>query len=344
MMTTSKYLRLFLLVLFALPFGQISAQYNFSELDRVLNQKKWALGRDISALIYKDNKLVYEQNFGKYDKNTVEPIASCSKWLTAALVMTFVEEGKLSLNDNICKYLPDFSKDGKEYIKVRHCLSHTSGLESEPINFTTLMERRKYKSLAEEVADFATKPMVGEPGKVFAYSTIGLNTVARILEVISGKDFETLFQERIARPLGMTSTTFNNGKVVNPSGGAASTASDYMKFMLMILNKGEYQGKQILSSNSVDAMQVSQTVGAKTLYVPDGAEGFEYALGEWVQQKDKNGNSLVVSSPGLFGTYPVVDKSRNYAAIIFVKNLKFKNRKETYMAILDAINQALDGK
>jgi Beta-lactamase class C and other penicillin binding proteins len=344
MMTTAKYLRLSFLILFVMLLGRASAQYNFAELDKVLNQKKWILGRDVSVLIYKDNNLVYQRNFGKYDTNTVEAIASCSKWFTAALAMTFVEEGKLSLNDNICKYLPEFSKDGKEYIKVKHCLSHTSGIESEPISFSSLMERRKYKSLAEEVADFATKPMVGEPGKVFAYSTIGLNTVARILEVISGKDFETLFQERIARPLGMASTTFNNGKVVNPSGGAASTASDYMKFLVMILNKGEYNGKQILSPNSVATMQVSQTVGAKTLYVPDGAEGFEYALGEWVQQKDKNGKSLVVSSPGLFGTYPVVDNARNYAAIVFVKNLKFKNRKETYTAILDAINHSLDNR
>lgn len=333
--------KLYLFVLFLFIGITSPAQYNFSELDKVLQSKKWVLGRDVCMLVYKDDKIVYEHNLGKYSQNTVEPIASCSKWLTAALVMTFVEEGRLSLNDYIGKYLPEFSKDGKELIKVKHCLSHTTGIEGEPVNLASILAHRKFKTLAEEVNSFSQKPMIGEPGKVFSYSTIGLNIAGRILEVISGKDFETLFQERIARPLHMTNSTFSNGKAVNPSGGAASTASDYMKFLTMILHKGEYNGKQLLSSNSVMMMQVSQTVGVKTLYVPDGAEGFEYGFGEWVQTKDKSGNSLVISSPGLFGTYPVIDKTKNYAAIVFVKNLKIKNRKETYDEIKQAIDHSL---
>ena len=332
---------IYFFVLVAFNFQVCSAQYNFSALDKLLDSKKQAFGGNVCILVYKGDRIIYEQNLGEYDKNTLEPIASCSKWLTAALVMTFVEEGKLSLNDYVGKYLPEFSRDGKESIKLKHCLSHTSGIESETINLGTIMARKKYKSLAQEVGSFATKPMVGEPGKVFSYSTVGLNIVGRILEVISRKDFETLFQERIARPLGMTNTTFNNENAVNPSGGAASTASDYLKFLIMILNKGDYHGKHILSQNSVEQMQVSQTVGVKTLYVPDGTEGFEYALGEWVQSKDKKGTSLVISSPGLFGTYPMIDKARNYAAIVFVKNLKIRNRKENYMEIKAAIDQSL---
>ena len=65
------------------------------------------------------------------------------------------------------------------------------------------------------------------------------------------------------------------------------------------------------------------------------------ALNEWVQEKDKSGNSLVIGSPELFGTYPVIDKTRDYAAIVFVKNLMVRNRKENYAAIKDAIDQSL---
>jgi len=343
-MLTSWRNRLYLTLLLIFSFQFTSAQYDFSRLDQVLVSKKRALGGDICMIVYKDDRIVYERNIGDYDKNTIKPIASCSKWFTAAMVMTFVEEGKFSLNDYVGKYLPEFTKDGKEFIKIRHCLSHTTGIESEPVNLHSLMAHRKFKSLADEVNTFAQKPMAGEPGKVFSYGTIGLNIAGRIMEVVSTKDFETIFQERIARPLGMTNSTFNNGKAVNPSGGAASTASDYMKFLMMILHKGEFHGKQILSPKSVEMMQVSQTAGIKTLYVPDGGEGFEYAFGEWVQAKDKNGNSLVVSSSGLFGTYPLVDKVRNYAAIVFVKNLKIRNRKETYSAIEESIDQSLTTK
>jgi CubicO group peptidase (beta-lactamase class C family) len=339
-MNLCRFSTVLLLTLFS--GGLVSAQYDFSSLDKVLESKKLLFGQNACVMVFKENKIVYERNLGDYNKNTVEPIASCSKWLTAVLAMTFVEEGKLSLDDYVCKYLPEFSKDGKQFIKVRFCMSHTSGIESKPITIASLLARGKYNTLAEEVADFAGKPMVGEPGKVFAYGNIGLNTVGRILEVISGQDFETLFQERIARPLGMKNTTFYSGNAVNPSGGAKSTASDYMNFLEMILFKGEFRGQRILTPNSVEMMQKNQTAGVQKLYIPEAGEGFEYGLGEWVQTMDNNGVGIVVNSPGLFGTYPFIDKARNYAAIVFVKNLKVNDRKGTDKAIKEAIDLVLD--
>ena len=322
-------------------FQIIHAQYNFSQLDKVLASKKRVLGGNVSMLIYKDEKIIYEHNLGDYDKNTIEPIASCSKWFTAALVMTFVDEEKISVDDNIGKYLPEFSKGDKAKIKIKHCLSHTTGIKSEPITLASIIARKKFKTLSDEVNSFASEPMVGEPGHVFAYSTIGLNTAGRILEVISWKDFETLFQERIAKPLGMSNTTFIGKQACNPSGGATSTASDYIKFLSMILYKGNYNGKQILSEKSIELMQTSQTTNAKVLYTPEGAENFEYAFGEWIQNKDKTGKSIVISSPGLFGTFPFIDLEKNYAAIVFVKNLKVRNRRENDAAIKLAVDQSI---
>jgi CubicO group peptidase (beta-lactamase class C family) len=318
------------------------AQNDFAALNQVLTSKRRALGGNVATLIYKDNQIVYESSLGTYNKNTRERIASCSKWLTAALVMTFVDEGTLSLEDPVRKYLPEFNNNGKEGIRIKHCLSHTTGIESEPVTLRSIMAERKFASLAEEVNSFASLPMPGEPGKVFAYSTIGLNIAGRILEVISKKDFETLFQERIGKPLGMIQTSFSDERATNPSGGAFSTADDYMKFLVMMLNKGTYYGKRILSEKSVDLMETSQTSNAKVLYTPDAGEGAEYALGEWVMEKDKDGKSSVVSSPGLFGTFPVIDLKRNYAAIVFVKNLRIKNRKENYYAIKQAIDVSLN--
>jgi CubicO group peptidase (beta-lactamase class C family) len=340
-MRSKNILTLVMVSTFLLAIQLGNAQSIFSDVDHVLDEKQRILGGNVCALILKNSKVVYTYQLGHYDENTQEPIASCSKWLTAALVMTFVDEGKLSVDEPVSKYLPGFSEGGKEKILIRHCLSHTTGIQSERITIASLRKRKQYATLGDEVNNFSAKPMVGEPGTVFAYSNIGINIAGRILEVISGKDFETLFQERIAHPLGMTRTTFIGKQAVNPSGSAKSTASDYLKFLEMMLHQGNFHGKQILSERSVRAMQISQTAMAKVLYVPQQGEGIEYAFGEWLLMKDEKNRGIIVGSPGLFGTYPCINWAQNYASIIFVKNLRIKGRKETYHAIQNVIDEAM---
>lgn len=317
-------------------------QDQFKEVTRVLEAKKQALGRNVCMLVFKDDRLIYEKNLGSYTRETPDVIASCSKWLTAALVATFFDEGIISPEDTIGKYLPIFSKHGKGNITIGQCISHTSGIEGGQITLRTLLERRKVMSLAEEVNTFAEKPVSGKPGEVFIYGSIGLNIAGRILEVITHKDFETLFQERIAKPLGMNHTTFFKGNAVNPSGGATSTASDYRNFLQMILRKGEFNGKQIIRPETIALMQQSRTSGKKVIYSPAEAANFEYGWGEWILEKDKAGNSVVISSPGLFGTFPWIDLKRNYAAIVFVKNINFKERQKNYREIREAVNKAIE--
>ena len=95
------------------------------------------------------------------------------------------------------------------------------------------------------------QPMEGEPGKVFHYSSIGLQIAAAVIEKISGKDFETLFSERIAIPCDMKNTDFGKGKVPLPQAAHISTPEDYIHFLQMILQDGMYNGKQVLSKESV---------------------------------------------------------------------------------------------
>jgi CubicO group peptidase (beta-lactamase class C family) len=276
-------------------FGQnatSSASGNkYKIVDKVLKSKQRVLGGDVCLLIYKDGKIILERDLGNFTKYTSAPVASCSKWFTAALAMTFIDAGLISPDDTIGKYLPVFTNYHKGFITIRQCLSHTTGVESEQINLWTLLERRKYNSLADEVNNFALKPLAGQPGKVFGYSSVGLNIVGRIMELVSEKDFESIFQEYIAKPLGMKNTTFSKTKAVNPSGGAYSTASDYMNFLSMILNKGVCKGKRIISPEAINEMQISRTAGLKIIYTPPQTEGYEYAYGEWILEKDKNGNS-----------------------------------------------------
>lgn len=332
----SSFLPVFLLI-----FQAAGGQLAFNELDKKLLEKQGLLGKDFVVLVWKKNDtLVYKKEMGEYKSKTVAPIASCSKWLTAAIVMTYVDEGKISLDDPVVKYLPVFEKYFKNYITIRHCLSHMTGIQSEPIRILKLLERKKYNSLEEEVNAFAAKEIQANPGVEFRYGNIGLNIAARVLEVITKKKFENLALQRLFRPLGMSKTTFANldGSPPNPSGGAKSNADDYMKFLIMLMNKGIYQGKKILSEDAVNQLMQIQTKPGQIKYAPVAAQGFNYALGSWVIE-EKAGKSIALASPGLFGTWPMVDFCRGYAYILFVKNFLGEERAEMHLEIKKIIDK-----
>ncbi len=318
------------------------AQNNFKAVDDFLIANQKVLGNDAVVMIAKDSNIIYTKTLGDFNTKTRAPIASCSKWLTAAVVMTFVDEGKLSLDETIGTYLPIFKTYGKNYITIRNCLSQTTGIADNSRTLLKILERRKFESLDEEVSSFAKKEIDANPGTSFFYGNIGLNIAARVVEIISKKSFESLVKQRLFTPLEMKNSSFApEDNAVNPSGGAESTAADYMNFLTMLMNKGMYKGKQILSEKAIAEMQKNQTAKATKKFAPKVAEGYEYGLGEWIQEQDADGNSTVVACPGLFGTWPYIDKQKKYACIVFVKKLLNEDRKEVYLELKKKIDEAM---
>jgi CubicO group peptidase (beta-lactamase class C family) len=147
-------------------------------------------------------------------------IASQSKPMTAAAFMMLVDEGKVSLDDPVEKYLPEFKgqmlaveRDAEHTllrkpahpISVREVLSHTSGLPfSSPMEQSTL----DGLPLRDAVRSYAMVPLQFPPGTKYQYSNAGINTAGRIIEVVSGMAYEQFMEERLFRPLGMKDTTF----------------------------------------------------------------------------------------------------------------------------------------
>jgi CubicO group peptidase (beta-lactamase class C family) len=343
--TNSICLSCSILFLFLLFFQFSFSQSDFSQVDALLQKNQKLLGNDVVAIIYKDGKVVHTKELGEFNAKTPAPIASCSKWLTAALVMQFVDEGKLNLDDPVSKYLPVFEKYMKNYVTIRQCLAHTTGIENDKGSLLKMVQRSKYMSLEEEVNAFAAKEISNNAGTEFHYGGIGLNVAGRVLEVISKKPFDRLIQEKLLRPLKMKQTSFmnENGYSPNPSGGARSTANDYINFLSMILSKGMFEGKRILSEKAIEEMQKPQFPTLPIKFTPKVAEGFHYGLGEWIQEEDANGNSTVVSCPGLFGTWPYIDKCRNYAAIMLVKSLLNEQKKDVAIQFKGAVDEAVGG-
>ena len=332
-----------LVAVFLLLLQPVIAQYNWTALESELKVKQKMLGTDLVAMIWKKgDTLIYKKEMGTFNSKTSAPIASCSKWLTAALVMQFVDEGKLSLDDKISQWIPEFARYGKNYITLRHCLSHFTGVDDEGGFFKKMFQRKKFNSLEEEVNSFASREIRTNPGTDFWYGNIGLNIAGRVVEVITKKRFDVVIKQKLFTPMTMRRTSFTSldGMLINPSGGASSTADDYMKFLVMLMNKGKYAGKQILSEASVNQLMQIQTTPGKIKYAPKAATGFNYALGSWVVEV-YDGKASVVASPGLFGTWPMIDFCRGYAYIILAKDLLSEEKAGVHLEIKTIIDEQI---
>lgn len=357
-----------LLVCFLLLLQYGFSQYNFSKVDDWLSGNLKELGGRAVLVIYKDGKLVYnnaeneitgrQKRIGKiiakrqgkdademlqdFTAESKERIASCSKWLSAALVMTFVDEGKLHLEDSIGKFLPVMNANGKGHIKIWQCLSHLTGIASGSLK-ESLQGFKNIKSMDEAVEKIAALPMEGAPGKTFHYSNTGLQLAGAVIEKISGKSFEQLFAERIAQPCKMVNSDFGKGKVALPAGGAWSTATDYLNFLQMILHEGIFNGKTVLSKNAIIEMQKNRiTADTKIISSPAEAGNWGYGYGEWITD-DATGEkrSDAVTSPGLFGSFPWMNNQKKYAGFLMTFNLKNKGRHEKYKELKRLVDEAV---
>ena len=240
-----------------------------AELESVI--KKGAPGITASAM--RDGRLLFRVDVGNIGPTTQYPVASASKWMTAALVMTVVDEGKLRLDDPISNVLPEFTGSAGR-ISLRELLAQTSGLGS--LKSLVDVKQDPRITLAESAAEIARRPLEDPPGQVFKYGGPGFQVAGALVEAVTGKRWADLFAERIARPLGMTQTYWEHlpdrgvslADTRNPllQGGVVTTADDYMRFLEMLARRGMFAGSRVLSAGAVDAMETVQTLGKPMAY------------------------------------------------------------------------------
>lgn len=354
-------------ILFVCLSGILRAQTPNAKLDHWMDENTKDMGGRAMLVIYKDDKIVYnksvidmsrrqktivkyvakkqglEEDLTAYSLNSQVMVASSSKWYSAAVVMTFVDEGKLRVSDTVGTWLPVLSAHGKGGITIGECLSHMTGIKEPPFK-EIMKDMKNIKSMDQAIELIASLPMEGEPGKTFHYSSVGLQIAAAVIEKISGKSFEELFSERIAVPMGMKNTDFGKKSVSLPAGGSRSSTEDYLMFLTMILNKGNFDGKQILTEQSVNEMQINR-IGpdVKIAYSPAEAKGLGYGYGEWVNitQDGKPGNWA--TSPGLFGSFPWVENEKHYCAFLMTFYLKNEGRNERYLGLKNLVDESISG-
>lgn len=304
-------------------------EYDLSALDEILARAAKAIPSGGELLIYQGGQPIYWKQFGPWPKNRQVPIASGTKWLSAGVIMSLVDEGVLSLDDKASHYLPYMTGE-KANITVRQLMSHTSGFGGEfPVLDPCLSETSG--TLAECAERLARLPLKIPAGTGFLYSGAGMQIAGRVAEVASGKDWQTLFRERIAEPLEMTATDYEyKGPTQNPriSGGGRSTVSDYMNYLLMLSQGGTFHGKRVLSAEAVRTMSVDQTGGLPIVESPfsrvtiDPKAPFNrYGIGNWLEDVNAWRWSTQNSSLGALGWSPWMDSSRDVQMVFGIRLL-----------------------
>jgi CubicO group peptidase (beta-lactamase class C family) len=237
-------------------------------------------------------------------------------------------------------------------ITLKDLLTHTSGVADAPNAGRDL-------SLSELVLLYSQQPLKSEPGGKWEYNNPGINTLGRVVEVASGETFENFLQKRIFKPLGMKDTTFypSGGQIKRvaksyepgtnglneigisfikgpldsrirpafPSGGLFSTAQDMFRFYQMVLNGGTWDGKRIVSTDSVAMMTKTQTGELKTGFT----EGMTFGLG-WAVVREPQGVTAMLSKGtyghgGAYGTQGWVDPEKKMIFVLMIQRAKLQN-------------------
>lgn len=283
-MTNLKLLLLLLLLSSINLMAQSKQRFDKEAITKILYQHA---NDDIPGMavgIVKDGKIIYEHYLGyanlehkvKIDKDTRFDIASDAKQFTAMCILKLIEQGKLDLNDDFRKYLPDLYKDIQNKITISHLISHTSGIRdyayliglTGKTGWKLFLDNDDVLKLLEDQKDLNFKP-----GKEYLYSNSNYILLTEIVKRVTGQEFSA-FAKEMFEELGMPNTIFMadymaiiphkarpysnwNGWREEPNigdihgdGALFTTLQDQLKWEQIVqLNNGEYFSKEFIEES-----------------------------------------------------------------------------------------------
>ncbi len=315
------------------------------------------------VLIWKDGKTIYEKAFGNYTydpesqkvyPHTLYDLASLTKVIATTTAAMICYDRKLfSLDDKVVKYIPQFGVNSKENITIKNLLLHNSGL---PAWKKFYGRNIKYDEVINEIYNSELEYKTGEKT---VYSDLGIITLGKIIEKVTGKNLDKFCEDEIFNPLKMKSTFFNpndslkqfcaptevdnywrmktlQGEVhdetsamlngVAGHAGLFSTASDISKLMSVLMNKGKVGQNQFIKQSTVE------------LFTKRYSEESTRALG-WDTKSDSGssaGNYFSKNSfghTGFTGTSIWADPDRNLF-VVFLTNRVYPTRENIKIQII----------
>lgn len=364
------------------------------------------------TLVARRGKIAHFEAHGLMDLESKKPmtpdtifrLASMSKPVTGVAVMMLVEEGKVRLSDPASRFIPEL-KDMKvavvrntptrppgqpaaepqsylvpadREVTIRDLLTHTSGLGSGGPSAPAVGKLMQTNLFRGTLADMASKlgdlPLDFQPGSSWRYSgLLGIDALARVVEVASGMPFDQLLKQRLFDPLGMKDTTFyvpaeKRSRLVtlyrrppgggplekNPNqevlmsqtyfcgaGGLSSTAEDYLQFAQMLVNGGALGGKRYLGPRTVELMASNHVGDMFNGQLGRPAKGMGFGLTVAVIQ-DAVAAGLRLSNgsfgwDGAFGTQVWIDPKENMVSILMIQTQVPQVQRDFENAVMQAI-------
>ncbi len=307
--------------------------------------------------VMKNGALVWSQGYGYHDYSKTKAVsdtdvydlASLTKVIsTTTAIMKLIDDGRLSLDDIVADFIPEFETDQKRDITIEQMLLHTSGLPA----FKVYVD--KLKTRGEILDAIKNEPLEAAPGERYTYSDLGFILLAEIVEEITGQRIDRFVRSKFFRPMGMYSTHFNprgvgrwmtqrippteiddvynRGTVqadvhderayfmdgVAGHAGLFSNVKDIAMFSQMLLNGGTYAGREYLSPEIIEQFTIKQSPLNQRAYGYDRkSEGFSTA------GSLTSNNSF--GHTGFTGTSLWVDPD-NDIAIILLTNRTYPDR------------------
>lgn len=311
-------------------------------------------------------RLSYDSAARAVDDSTLYDLASLTKVIaTTTAAMKLVDEGRLHLDSTVASYLPEFGANGKEGVTIRNLLLHNSGLEAFRLFY---LEAANGGEVLESI--FAM-PLLYPTGSKTVYSDLGMITLAKVIERITGRGLDAYTQDEFFAPLGMTHTRFTppdslaercaptevdrvwrkrlvQGSVHDETaallGGVAghaglfSTAADLVRFVRMLMNGGMLDGHRYLQSATVAVFTTRQSMHGSRALGWDTRSATGSSAGQYFSMKS-------FGHTGFTGTSIWVDPVAD-VAVIFLTNRVHPTRENKaiprFRATLhDAVREAI---
>ncbi len=329
----------------------------FAGVDRVVNQaiQDTAFPGAV-LLVAKDGKILHEKAFGHftYDyasapvtTDAIFDLASVTKvTATTTAAMICYDRGLYKLDDKVAKYIPEFGSHGKENVTIKDLLVHDSGLRPDIHSY------RAYENMKDpEVGvlhEIYNDTLIYPTGTKMVYSDLGMITMGKIIEKITGETLDKFVREQIFEPMGMVTTMYNppakwinriaptendtywrhrqiRGTVhdetsdlmhgVAGHAGLFSDAGDLAKLLQMLLQKGEYQGKRYIKASTVELFTKRQSD------LSSRALGWDTKSGEGYSSAGHYFSTKSYGHTGFTGTSLWTDPTRNLFVVLLTNRV-----------------------
>ncbi|HUS03362.1 MAG TPA: serine hydrolase [Chitinophagaceae bacterium] len=288
-----------------------------------------------SVLIFRNNKLVYENYFpgndevrtrGKvgfvdHHRDSLHDVRSITKSVTGAAVMIALHQGKIkSLNQRVFDLFPEHKKYAtgmKQDITIRHLLNMSSGLYW--IEAGSFMDSMKLAAAPAAVEFVLKQRLVDTPGTKFNYSDGSTQVLADIVEKVTGMDIIAFTKQYLFQPLGITNYEWTKQKsgMISAWAGLRMRSRDLLKFGILHLNEGKWNGKQIIPSYLVKQTlksQVSTLSGDPLLQLG-------YSNQFWIYSEYIQGHpAMYAQAQGNGGQIIVIDRKSNIVVVLTAGN------------------------